>query len=538
MGSSASTPSGGLPSIPNMSVGTNVDCFDPATKLWWPAEIIGFNGEGKKPYYVLVRCENEAERKIFFGQPKYNKIIHKKIAVLGTHTRESLTAKAAAEQLSSPSSSPSTSTPTTQPSASKSKRKKKKQSETKTRATNSSPPDREDEHDGAVGYDMSTLHKGDQCDALDIYKSSKSGKSTERWRPATVVKTLGYKVLVNFEGWSDDYNTWIDLEESSYRIAEYGQYSDDNKKAASTASTASTTPTTPTTYPSSKKTDNAVHLLRTRDECYGKDEYISKQTMELTFTWRPATVIDTSSSGVKLHFTDWHERWDAWFELDSGKIMTTSRYTQYQQELQELQGQQEQDPEYDLSNEPGSREEIRTSRESKKNRTNNNPNLQDIVPIRTTMPQTTGDGIVGLENLGNTCFMNSCLQCLLNTTPLAAYFLEDGHLRETNPKSSSGGRFAGAFGEFMQDYWSTRSHECAKAPRQLKKVIGKFARQFSGFAQHDAQEVSCCGSCASFVARPCNERTLLTDYLLPTFRLTFSFSPLFSAVAVSVGRTS
>ena len=71
------------------------------------------------------------------------------------------------------------------------------------------------------------------------------------------------------------------------------------------------------------------------------------------------------------HFTDydWHERWDAWFELDSGKIMTTSRYTQYQQELQELQGQQEQDPEYDLSNEPGSREEIRTSRKSKKNKT-------------------------------------------------------------------------------------------------------------------------------------------------------------------------
>ena len=99
-------------------------------------------------------------------------------------------------------------------------------------------------------------------------------------------------------------------------------------------------------------------------------------------------------------------------------------------------------------------------------------------------------GVVGLENLGNTCFMNSCLQCLLNTTPLAAYFLEEAHLNETNPKSQSGGRFAGAFGEFMQDYWSTRSQGIAKAPRQLKKVIGKFARQFSGFAQHDAQEVS------------------------------------------------
>lgn len=41
-------------------------------------------------------------------------------------------------------------------------------------------------------------------------------------------------------------------------------------------------------------------------------------------------------------------------------------------------------------------------------------------------------GATGLSNLGNTCFMNSALQCVSSTQPLTMYFRERDHLQEIN----------------------------------------------------------------------------------------------------------
>lgn len=41
-------------------------------------------------------------------------------------------------------------------------------------------------------------------------------------------------------------------------------------------------------------------------------------------------------------------------------------------------------------------------------------------------------GATGLSNLGNTCFMNSALQCVSNARPLTQYFQKRDHLLEIN----------------------------------------------------------------------------------------------------------
>jgi len=111
-------------------------------------------------------------------------------------------------------------------------------------------------------------------------------------------------------------------------------------------------------------------------------------------------------------------------------------------------------------------------------------------------------GVCGLQNLGNTCFMNTALQCLAHTVELRHYFLSkrfSSDLRPENPLGSKG-QVAKAFASLLREMGNKVSHFSADTvtdeasagprvnPREFRYIISKFTPHFAGYEQQDCQE--------------------------------------------------
>lgn len=132
-------------------------------------------------------------------------------------------------------------------------------------------------------------------------------------------------------------------------------------------------------------------------------------------------------------------------------------------------------------------EEKREALENLKNHTNDRreymlQKLESIDLIK-MLKKDSRAGVTGLSNIGNTCFMNSGLQCLSNTEELTKYFLSKMYKNDINSNNplGLGGKLAKAYASLLEDIWISKNSKTV--PSDLKRVLGKRVARFSGYGQ-------------------------------------------------------
>ncbi|XP_004712823.1 ubiquitin carboxyl-terminal hydrolase 2 isoform X1 [Echinops telfairi] len=108
-------------------------------------------------------------------------------------------------------------------------------------------------------------------------------------------------------------------------------------------------------------------------------------------------------------------------------------------------------------------------------------------PGRDTMNSKSAQGLAGLRNLGNTCFMNSILQCLSNTRELRDYCLQRLYLRDLSHSSNAHTALMEEFAKLIQTIWTSSPNDVV-SPSEFKTQIQRYAPRFVGYNQQDAQE--------------------------------------------------
>ena len=99
--------------------------------------------------------------------------------------------------------------------------------------------------------------------------------------------------------------------------------------------------------------------------------------------------------------------------------------------------------------------------------------------------------LVGLNNVGSTCFMNATLQCLLHVSELSLYFLleyqkDSKSLDKINHYTYSKGNISNEYYNVVKSVYSSTT---SIGPRKFKDTIGRYNLQFSLNEANDSKDL-------------------------------------------------